>query len=144
MDYLIDVDPTHHVLRVTVTKPLTDELLTEVYRSLSHAASKGGPYASILDLSQVVDFPLSTNTIRSLAATDPAVPIGRPRVVVASEPAMYGFARMFELTRDSMGGLFHVVRDLDEAYALLEVPPKDFSQRLLPEALAAPPISNSL
>jgi hypothetical protein len=45
MDYLIDFDPRHHVFRVTVTKPLTDELLTDLYRSLSHVASKGGGHA---------------------------------------------------------------------------------------------------
>jgi hypothetical protein len=56
MDYLIDFDPTHRVIRLTVTKPLTDESLTDVYRSLSHVAAKGGPYGSILDFSQVEDF----------------------------------------------------------------------------------------
>ena len=137
MDYLIDLDPAHRVLRLTVTKPLTDDSLTDIYRSLSHVAAKSGPYASIFDVSQVEDSPLSADTIRALAATAPAVPVGRPRVVVASTPALYGLARMFELTRDSMGGQFHVVRDLDQAYDLLKVTAEDFTQRLIPEDLAA-------
>ena len=83
MDYQIDFDPTHRVIRLTVTKPLTDESLTDVYRALSHVAAKGGPYGAILDLSQVEDFSLSADTIKALASTDPAVPVGRPRVVVA-------------------------------------------------------------
>jgi hypothetical protein len=137
MDYLIDFDPTHRVIRLTVTKPLTDESLTDVYRSLSHVAAKGGPYGSILDLSQVENSSLSTDTIQALASTAPAVPVGRPRVVVARAPALYGLCRMFELLRDSMGGQFHVVHELGEAYDLLKVTAEDFTQRLIPEDLAA-------
>ena len=44
---------------------------------------------------------------------------------------------MFELLRDSMGGQFHVVHELGEAYDLLEVTAEDFTQRLIPEDLAA-------
>jgi hypothetical protein len=138
MNFHIDLDPVHLVIRLTVTQAtLSDESLAEVYRALSQAASEGGPYASILDLSQVVDVPLSANAIRALAATDPAVPVGRPRVVVAREPAMYGLSRMFELTRDSMNGNFHVLREIDEAYAMLNVTAEDFSQHLSPQDRAA-------
>jgi hypothetical protein len=40
---------------------------------------------------------------------------------------------MIELLRDEMGGLFQVVRSLDEAYALLGVDHDSFLQRLFPE-----------
>jgi hypothetical protein len=113
-----------------VTKALTDESFTDVYRSLSHVAAKGGPYAAIFDFSQVGDFPLSANTIRALASTDTAVPVGRPRVVVASAPALYGLARMFELIRNSMSGQFYVVHELGDAYHLIKVTAEDFTQSL--------------
>jgi hypothetical protein len=137
MDYVIDLDPTHRVLRITVTTILTDEAFKEIYRTIQRLASRGGPYAAIMDLSQVVDFPISADTIRAFAATAPAVPAGRPRVVVAPRPALYGLSRMFELHRDSMGGQFHVVQSMDEAYDLLKVTSQDFSQRLYPESMAA-------
>ena len=99
---MVDLDPTHRVLRTTVTTAITDESFKEIYRSVARLAATGGPYASIVDLSQVVDFPVSADTIRAFAATGPAVPGGRPRVMVAPRPALYGLARMFELYRDSM------------------------------------------
>jgi hypothetical protein len=133
----IDLDPKHRVLRITVTTTLTDEALNEVYRTIARLASRGGPYAAIIDFSEVVAYPLSTNTIRSLAATAPAVPAGRPRVIVAPQSALYGLARMFELHRDSMGGQLQVLHSMDEAYDLLKVSPEDFSQRLFPEEMAA-------
>jgi hypothetical protein len=137
MGYVFDLDPTHHVLRITVTTTVTDAVFRDIYRALERHASQGGPYAAILDLSRVEAFPLSSDTIRTFAATAPAVPGERPRVVVASEPAVYGLSRMFELHRDSMGGQLHVVRSLDEAYELLEVSPEDFTEHLTPENLAA-------
>ena len=133
--YALDLDPMHRVLRITVTTALTDESCTEIYQTVARVASKGGPYATIADLSQVVDFPVSCDTVRALAATAPAVPGGRARVIVASQPALYGLARMFQLSRDSMAGQLQVVQSMDEAYKLLEVAPRDFCQRLFPEDL---------
>jgi hypothetical protein len=139
MDYVVDLDPTHRVLRITVTTALTDEACTNIYQAVARLASQGGPYeAGIFDLSQVLDFPLSSDTVRALAATGPILPGEGPRVIVAPRPAAYGLARMFELYRDSMGGnLQTVVQSLDEAYDLLKVTPQSFSQRLFPECMAA-------
>jgi hypothetical protein len=138
MDLVVDLDPTHRVLRITVTRALTDESSSEIYRAIASLAATGGPYASILDLSQVEDYyPASAKTIRTFAAAAPVLPAGRPRVVVVPQPALFGLARMFEMHRDSMEGQFHVVHSMDEAYELLEVNPEDFTQRLLPESMAA-------
>jgi hypothetical protein len=134
MDYAVDLDPTHRVLRITVTTALTDEAATDIYHSVARLASRGGPYAVITDFSQVVDFPISANTIRALAATAPPIPLGgRPSVMVARQPALFGLARMFEMHREAMGVQLQVVHSMDEAYDLLKVSPQDFTQRLFPE-----------
>ena len=79
---------------------------------------------------------ISAQTTRILAVSDPTVPPGRPRVIVAKQDVMYGLSRMFELILDSMGGQLHVVRSLNEAYGLLGVNSEDFLQRLSPIASA--------
>jgi hypothetical protein len=137
MQYVIDLDPTHQVLRVTVTGTVTDQASREAYASLSQFAATGGPYASILDLSGVTGNQLSTETIRDVAKKPPAVPVGRPRVVVAPRPEDYRLFRMFGLLRNGMAGQFHLVVSVDEAYAMLGVGPEDFSECLFPEPLAA-------
>jgi hypothetical protein len=138
MEFVVDLDPTHRVLRITVTAALTDEAGRDIYRAVARLASRGGPYAAITDLSQVVDFPITANTVRALAATDPAIPLGgRLSVIVARQPALFGLARMFELHRDSMGGQLRIVQSIDEAYDLLKVTPEDFSERIFPTDLAA-------
>jgi hypothetical protein len=40
---------------------------------------------------------------------------------------------MFELLRGKIGGQFHLVLSVDDAYAMLGVTSEDFSQRLVPE-----------
>ena len=117
MKYVIDLDPTHQVLRVTVTGTVTDQASREAYASLSHFAATGGPYALILDLSGVTSNQLSIEALRDLAQKPPAVPLGRLHVVAAPRPEDYGVVRMFELLRDGMGGQFHVFLSVDEAYA---------------------------
>jgi hypothetical protein len=138
MDCLIDLDPTHRVLRATVTtRALIDEGLIDLYRLIERIESQGGPYSAIIDLSEVLAMRVSTKTIRTLAAWNPAVPRGTPRVIVAKKDVIFGLSRMFELSRDSMHGQLHVVHSLDEAYNLLGVNSEDFSKRLFPQRSAA-------
>jgi hypothetical protein len=136
-DYVIDLDPIHQVLRLTLREVLTDQLLLDAYGSIGRVASQGGPYAAIFDGSEVRDVKLSADTVRSLALGAPAVPAGRPRVIVVNRMVLYGLTRMFESTRTSIGLEVHIVWSVDEAYAMLGVSPEDFSQRLFPEDLVS-------
>jgi hypothetical protein len=136
-DYVIDLDPIHQVLRLTLREVLTDQLLLDAYHALQRLAAQGGPYAAIFDGSEVRDVKLSADTVRSLALGAPAVPAGRPRVVVVNRMVLYWLTRMFESTRTSMGLELHIVWSVDEAYAMLGVSPEDFSQRLFPEDLVS-------
>lgn len=139
MDFVVDLDPTHQVLRITLTGEVaTDEVAIHVYRTVARLAAQGGPYAGMFDLSQVTHSALTPTTVRTLAATAAAIPGERLRVMVARTDTVYGVARMFQLYRDSMTGQSQiVVRSTDEAYELLKVTPQDFSQRLLSEEVAA-------
>jgi len=137
MESVIDLDPTHCVLRITVAGYVTDDSFRELYYSIGRLAAQGGPYAGITDFSNVTGGSVSSSMVRDLAAADPAIPGGRPRIIVGSRPVVYGYSRMFELCRDSMRGQLQVVRSLKEAYDLLDVRPEDFTQRLFPKNLAA-------
>jgi hypothetical protein len=75
-DFVIDFDPAHGVLRTTVRSVLTDEAAKNIYQAVARIAPRGGPFAAITDLSQVVEFPISDETIRGLAANAPAIPLG--------------------------------------------------------------------
>src|SRR5262249_16006539 len=98
---------------------------------VARLAFRRGQYAAITDFSQVVDFPISTDTIRDLAATTPPIPLGDKRSVMVAR-----LARMFEMHRAGMGLQLQVVHSIDEAYDLLKVSSEDFSQRLFPVDVA--------
>ena len=138
MDYRVDLDPTHSVIRITVTaKTLTLRLAANFHQSLSLVASRGGPYATIIDLLAVTSCTIPSEGVWNFAFGDPGVPGGRHQVVVAREPSVYGVARMFQSLRDFFGEQHKVVHSLQEAYDIVGVRPEDFTQRLLPKKLAA-------
>jgi hypothetical protein len=77
MENLVDLDPTHCVLRITVAGFVTDELFRKLYHSIARFAAQGGPYAGIIDFTSVTDGSISSSTIRDLASAAPAIPAGK-------------------------------------------------------------------
>lgn len=129
--YQIDLDPVHAVIRLTVTAQIvTLELAEEIYTRLTGISSNGGPYAAIYDLSATKDTTIPTEIIRNYARRPPSVPMGRPHVVVGKAPVIFGLARVFQMCRENLYGLFDVVHTLKKAYRIAEVRPEDFTQRL--------------
>ena len=129
--YQIDLDPAHAVIRLTVTaETVTLELAEEIYTRLMRLSSSGGPYAAIYDLSATKHTTIPAEMVRGYARRNPSVPMGRPHVVVGEEPAIFGLARLFQMCREYTHGEFDVVHTLEEAYALVEVRPEDFTERL--------------
>ena len=138
MDYEVDLDPTHSVIRLTITAEIvTMELAEDIYRHLSEVTSHGGPYAAIYDLSAVKNTTLPTYVVRSFARRPPSIPIGRKHVVVGKEPGIFGLARIFQMCGESLGNQVEVVWSLEEAYDIVGTRPEDFTERLFPKEMAA-------
>ena len=79
MHYEIDFDPTHSVIRLTVTaETLTLDLAEEVYQRLSLFASHGGPYAAIFDFSGATRITVPTEAIRGFRTALPLSQEGEP------------------------------------------------------------------
>ena len=138
MDYEVDLDPKHSVIRLTVTaETVTLELAEEIYQRLSEFTSRGGPFAAIYDLSAAKRTTISTDMVRSFARRRPSIPMGRTHVVVGKWPVIYGLARIFQMCGESVGKQFEVVWSLEEAYKIIGARPEDFMLRLFPIDLAA-------
>jgi len=138
MDYRVDLDPAHGVIRLTVTAEIvTLELAEDIYICLTRIASSGGPYAAIYDLSEAKSTTLTTDAVRGFARRSPSVPMGRTHVVVGKEPCIYGLARVFQMCREFLGSEFEVVHSLEEAYEIIGARPEDFTQHLYPERMGA-------
>lgn len=138
VDYRVDIDPAHSIIRLTVSaRVVTPELAEDMYICLSRLGSDGGPYAAIYDLSEVTSTTLPTELVRGYARRTPSIPIVRTQVVVGKEPAIYGLARLFQICGQSVGSEFEVVHTLEEAYEIIGVRPEDFTRRVFPAESAA-------
>jgi hypothetical protein len=132
MDYRVDLDPAHSVIRLTVTaESVTTELAEEIYRHLSEVTSQGGPYAVIYDLSATKHTTIPTDTVRGFGHRPPSVPMGRKQVVVGTGPVIFGLARVFQICSEAIGSEFQVVHTLEEAYGIIGARPEDFTECLI-------------
>jgi hypothetical protein len=132
MNYEIDLDPTHSVIRLTVmVETMTMELAEEIYRHLSEAAASGGPYAAIYDLSATKQTSMPTVQVRGFALRKPSIPMGRPHVVVGTGPVIFGLAHVFQMSGEAVGKRHQVVHSVDEAYEIVGAHPEDFTECLI-------------
>ena len=140
MDYEVDLDPTHSVIRLTVTaEVITLELAEEVYQHLSEVTARGGPYAAIYDLSAAKHMTIPSNTVRSLGCRRPSIPTGRKHVVVGKDPRIFGLARVFQMCTESIGSECQVVWSLKAAYDIVGARPEEFTQCLIGPTESTPP-----
>jgi len=134
MNFLIDLDPKHGVIRLTVTSAVVNLRCAEECYTRLKRVSEGGPYAAIYDLSTVTGTTLSVDLVRSYARRPPSIPLRKTHVVVGKEPHIYGFARIFQMCREFWAATnLKFVHSLDEAYEMVGVGPEDFTQRLFPK-----------
>ena len=141
MDYEVDVDPKHSVIRLTVTaENVTIKLAEEIYKHLAGVTSSGGPYAAIYDLSGVKSTTLPTDTVRSFGRhRQPSIPMGRKQVVVGTGPHIFGLARVFQMCSEAIGSEFEAVHSVEEAYDIVGAHPEDFTECLIWPSESTPP-----
>lgn len=122
MSVHFDFDPANKILRCRIEGPLTNQVLRETYELIDKYAAMTMPRAGIFDLSAVTSVDVTAHEIQVQAARPPALPDpDRPRFIVAPGDPAFGMSRMFQLLGESTRPNLHVVRSLDEAYALLGI-----------------------
>jgi hypothetical protein len=133
MGYALEFDATNKILRVSVTGQVTDEILLDTYAAVASYVLAHGPCRAVTDVSGVTKSKVSSAAIRSLARSEPAIPMGYVRVMVVPQDYMYGMMRMFQILSELTRPDFQVVRTLDEAYRLLKVEAPQFGPIEAPE-----------
>lgn len=141
MPFYFDFDSVHSILRGQLDGVVTDESLKQYYRLAGEHSARLLPRGGITDFSAVTSFEVSSETIRELAHLAPAMPDPtRPRVVVAPSVLVFGLSRMFQSVGAGTRPKLHVVRTVEEAYALLEVQAPRFEplEKAAPEGCSPP------
>lgn len=131
MGCVLEFDARNDVLRVTVEGLVTDESLMQCYTVVAKYFASHPPCRGILFFSNT-KFEVSSNTIRRIASSASAFPVGFTRVFVTPTDVVFGMARMFQMLGEKTRPDLHVVRTLEEAYKLLQLESPEFSA--VPEA----------
>jgi len=122
MAYRFEFDSTNRILQCRFEGRVTDESIIDFYRLAAEYVARLDPHGAVVDLSDVISFEVSVQTIRQLAKLPPAMPqTSRPRIIVAVSSQIFGMARMFEFEGESTRPNLHVVRSPAEAWAILGI-----------------------
>ncbi len=123
-----EFDPVNKILLIRFEGRITQGLVEEFYREGKEYWMATGARAAILDGSSVTQVALSSDFIRHLAQQEPEPELaGKPRVLVVPRTEVFGLARMFQITSESKNPHVHVVRTMEQAFALLGVQSPNFA-----------------
>jgi hypothetical protein len=126
--FQVDFDATNRIFRARLIGRVTDDDLRETYRIGQEHVERFDPVAGITDFSEATAVAFSAQTMRDLARTKPIMPDpSRPVIFVAPTPELFGMARLFELQGGDARPNLRVVRNVEEAYRLLNVRDPQFT-----------------
>jgi hypothetical protein len=127
---VLDFDPEHRVLRVTLTGVLTETAFLAAREDYARFIQTEGLCHGLFDFRGVSKFEVSAGFVRRLAEEAPTFPTNKIRVGVAPQPVIYGMIRMFQMIGAETAEGLHVVKTMKEAYALLGFKSLTFSRRV--------------
>ena len=135
MAYQFDFNSTYGILRCRFEGDVTDESLKECYKASGEYVAFTNPNVAIMDFSNASSLNVSSQTVRDLANRAPSMSGSQPRFLVAPSPSLYGMARMFQQYGSETRPQMHVVRSMDEVYAILGVEEPHFEPVTRPAAI---------
>jgi hypothetical protein len=128
MTIRFEFDEINQILLARIDGQLTDEALSDIYRLFRRYSVLTDAKAGIFDLTGVTEFAVSSEFVRRLATTEPAMPKAdeRPRVVIAPQTHAFGLVRMFQIVGERTRPLFSAVKTMDEVLKVLRASTPDF------------------
>jgi hypothetical protein len=125
--FVLDFDGKNNVLRVTLDGRVTDAIMLDTYATVARYVASRPSCRGIVNVTDVTKFEVSSSAVRQMAESAPAFPAASVRVFIAPTSFIYGMVRMFQMLGEKTRPNLHIVRTLDEAYALLQLESPEFS-----------------
>ena len=117
-DFRVKFDQMGKISLMRVEGQLTDESLPELYEVSRQYSDAIDARVSIVDLSSVSEFDVSSQSIRKLARQKPgSVDPTRGCFIVAPEGYAFGLCRMFQILGEAARPRLQIVRTMGEAFA---------------------------
>jgi hypothetical protein len=133
--FRIQFDLANEISLIRVEGRLADESLAELYEATQDYSNATNARVSIVDLTSVSEFALSTTFIANLAHQKPLMANTKRRCfIVAREGHAFGLCRMFQLLGETIRPLLQIVHTRGEAFAAIGIQSPHFE----PSAVPAP------
>lgn len=120
MPVQVSVDRNRKLVVTTYSGEVTNADVARQVDEIRSQAPYGADYRSITDFTNVTQFEISADEIRSVADSKSPLADAR-RVMVAPSDVAYGTSRMFQMLAGHTRPNITVVRSMDEAYAVLGI-----------------------
>jgi len=121
MPVSVSIDSRRKLVVTTYAGLVTDHDVARQISEIARNAPYDDEYRAITDFTQVTQFEISSEQIRSVAES--RSPLERAqRVMVAPSDEAYGTSRMFQTLAGRTRPNISVVRTLEEAYKVLGIP----------------------
>jgi hypothetical protein len=131
----VESDPTNKISLIRVEGRLTDESLAELYEANRRYSTATHARVSIVDLSSVREFAVSSGFIRHLARQ--RADANHVCFIVVPEGFAFGLCRMFQLLGEATRPLLQIVHTLRGAFAAIGIQSPHFEPAIAPATLGA-------
>ena len=122
MAHHFEFDFEHKILRLVLEADMDGEEFLRLNAEIRAQIERLRPLAGIADAASLVNFSVTSQTLRTAALQGSPYPPATPRYIVAPTDYLFGLARMYELAGNYSESSLQVVRKLDDALADLGVP----------------------
>jgi anti-anti-sigma regulatory factor len=134
----VEFAQVNNISLIRVEGQLTDESLADLYEAIGRYSTATDARVSIVDLSSVSEFALSSGFIRHLADQKPVMADAKRRCfIVAREGYAFGLCRMFQLMGEATRPLLQIVQTLGEAFAAIGIQSPYFEPSVVPAPFSA-------
>jgi hypothetical protein len=128
MSYHFEFDSRNRILLAVAYGRVDDSEMQELCFGTRKRKDEDDALTGILDLSEVTDFDVRSETIRGLANMPPNFEDPTIRAAVTPTDFLFGIARMFQSRGAATRRQLHIVRTFNEALVLLGVESPQFQR----------------
>ncbi|HUO59554.1 MAG TPA: hypothetical protein VMU24_02730 [Candidatus Acidoferrales bacterium] len=125
---ILEIEREGKIVRVTWLGEITLSVIREGFSKVREFAKGRDLRGAISDFTHARNLNLSKDDIYVLSHEEPVFETDFPRITVGGADHIFGMARMFELMTAERTTGIHVVRTIDEAYALLQLQDPEFNR----------------
>jgi hypothetical protein len=121
MGHRIRFETRNRILLLSFQGIVTEESILSAASEANNFVKASGAEGIVVDFSEIEDLRISMAFARHYVDSREIVARGKPRILVAPQPFVYGLLRVFQTLTEKSGAAPIPVRTMPEAFSLLKL-----------------------